>query len=78
MQNHTVNNKHVHTAGLAPKTLGRLAILFRPFHPRDKCASKMGITERIQDIEAEMARTQKNKATEGHLGRLKAQLAKLR
>ena len=38
----------------------------------------MGITERIQDIEAEMARTQKNKATEGHLGRLKAQLAKLR
>eukprot|EP00922_Rhytidocystis_sp_ex-Travisia-forbesii_P026880 GHVS01039420.1.p1 GENE.GHVS01039420.1~~GHVS01039420.1.p1 ORF type:complete len:375 (+),score=57.94 GHVS01039420.1:177-1301(+) len=38
----------------------------------------MGILERIKDIEAEMARTQKNKATEYHLGRLKAQLAKLR
>ncbi|CEM16479.1 unnamed protein product [Vitrella brassicaformis CCMP3155] len=38
----------------------------------------MGILERIKEIEAEMARTQKNKATEGHLGRLKAQLAKLR
>ena len=38
----------------------------------------MGILERIHDIEMEMARTQKNKATEYHLGRLKAQLAKLR
>eukprot|EP00922_Rhytidocystis_sp_ex-Travisia-forbesii_P026320 GHVS01038544.1.p1 GENE.GHVS01038544.1~~GHVS01038544.1.p1 ORF type:complete len:375 (+),score=52.57 GHVS01038544.1:123-1247(+) len=38
----------------------------------------MGILERIKDIESEMARTQKNKATEYHLGRLKAQLAKLR
>ena len=28
----------------------------------------MGITEKIKDIEAEMARTQKNKATEHHLG----------
>eukprot|EP01111_Echinosteliopsis_oligospora_P009912 TRINITY_DN2997_c0_g2_i1.p1 TRINITY_DN2997_c0_g2~~TRINITY_DN2997_c0_g2_i1.p1 ORF type:complete len:370 (-),score=98.19 TRINITY_DN2997_c0_g2_i1:8-1117(-) len=38
----------------------------------------MGITEKIKDIEAEMARTQKNKATEYHLGLLKAKLAKLR
>eukprot|EP00899_Mesostigma_viride_P025408 jgi/Mesvir1/6051/Mv00786-RA.1 len=38
----------------------------------------MGVTERIKDIEAEMARTQKNKATEYHLGLLKARLAKLR
>ena len=38
----------------------------------------MGITEKIKDIEAEMARTQKNKATEHHLGLLKAKLAKLR
>ena len=38
----------------------------------------MGIAERIQEIEAEMAKTQKNKHTEYHLGRLKAQLAKLR
>mmetsp|Transcript_1904 Transcript_1904/g.3357 ORF Transcript_1904/g.3357 Transcript_1904/m.3357 type:complete len:418 (-) Transcript_1904:717-1970(-) len=38
----------------------------------------MGILERIKEIEAEMARTQKNKATEGHLGALKAKLAKLR
>jgi len=33
---------------------------------------------KIDDIEAEMARTQKNKATAGHLGLLKAKLAKLR
>ena len=38
----------------------------------------MGILERIKEIEAEMARTQKNKATEYHLGTLKAKLAKLR
>lgn len=38
----------------------------------------MGIAERIQEIEFEMARTQKNKNTEYHLGRLKAQLAKLK
>ncbi len=38
----------------------------------------MGILERIADIEQEMARTQKNKATEYHLGQLKAKLAKLR
>ena len=34
--------------------------------------------QKIADIEAEMARTQRNKATEGHLGLLKAKLAKLR
>ncbi|KAJ9559699.1 hypothetical protein OSB04_004859 [Centaurea solstitialis] len=38
----------------------------------------MGIIERIKEIEAEMARTQKNKATEYHLGQLKAKIAKLR
>ncbi|PHJ24378.1 gtp-binding [Cystoisospora suis] len=38
----------------------------------------MGILERIKEIEAEMARTQKNKATEHHLGSLKAKLARLR
>lgn len=38
----------------------------------------MSSAQRILDIEAEMARTQKNKATEGHLGLLKAKLAKLR
>jgi len=32
----------------------------------------------IKEIEAEMARTQKNKATNYHLGTLKAKLAKLR
>ena len=36
------------------------------------------ILEKIADIESEMARTQKNKATAGHLGMLKAKLAKLR
>lgn len=38
----------------------------------------MGILERIKEIEQEMDRTQKNKATESHLGMLKARLAKLR
>jgi len=36
------------------------------------------ILEKIADIENEMARTQKNKNTAGHLGMLKAKLAKLR
>ncbi|AQZ17153.1 RBG2 (YGR173W) [Zygosaccharomyces parabailii] len=38
----------------------------------------LGITERIKAIEDEMARTQKNKATEHHLGLLKGKLARLR
>lgn len=38
----------------------------------------MGILDQIKDIEAEVARTQKNKATNYHLGLLKAKLAKLR
>lgn len=38
----------------------------------------MGVLEKIAEIEAEMARTQKNKATSSHLGLLKARLAKLR
>ncbi|CAO3676504.1 unnamed protein product [Umbelopsis ramanniana] len=38
----------------------------------------MGILEKIQDIENEIKRTQKNKATEYHLGLLKAKLAKYR
>merc|ERR1711976_376991 len=44
---------------------------------RDK-ESIMSIVQKIADIEAEMARTQKNKATAGHLGLLKAKLAKLK
>ncbi|VDN15368.1 unnamed protein product [Dibothriocephalus latus] len=38
----------------------------------------MSILQKIAEIEAEMARTQKNKATMGHIGLLKARLAKLR
>ena len=38
----------------------------------------MGITEKIAEIEKEIARTQKNKATEYHLGLLKAKLARYR
>lgn len=38
----------------------------------------MGILERIAEIENEINRTQKNKATEHHLGLLKAKLAKYR
>lgn len=36
------------------------------------------LTNKILEIEQEMARTQRNKNTEGHLGLLKAKLAKLR
>ncbi|CAG8782335.1 4596_t:CDS:2, partial [Cetraspora pellucida] len=39
---------------------------------------KMGILEKISEIEKEISRTQKNKATEYHLGLLKAKLAKYR
>lgn len=38
----------------------------------------MGILEKINEIEREISRTQKNKATEYHLGVLKAKLAKYR
>jgi small GTP-binding protein len=38
----------------------------------------MTTSSKIADIEAEIARTQKNKATEGHLGVLKAKLAKFK
>ena len=38
----------------------------------------MSIVQKISEIEAEMARTQKNKATSFHLGLLKAKLAKLK
>ncbi|PVU91026.1 hypothetical protein BB561_004595 [Smittium simulii] len=38
----------------------------------------MGILEKIADIEHEIGRTQKNKATEHHLGLLKGKLAKYR
>lgn len=38
----------------------------------------MSAIQKMADIEAEMAKTQKNKATNGHLGLLKAKLAKLR
>jgi len=36
------------------------------------------VLAKIEEVEAEIARTQKNKATMGHLGLLKAKLAKLR
>jgi hypothetical protein len=38
----------------------------------------MGILDKIKEIELEMSRTQKNKATEYHLGLLKAKLARYR
>lgn len=36
------------------------------------------VAAKIAEIEAEIARTQRNKATEGHLGLLRAKIAKLR
>lgn len=38
----------------------------------------MSLVQQVAEIEAEIGRTQKNKATEKHLGLLKAKLAKLR
>ncbi|MFA5860255.1 MAG: GTPase [Candidatus Thermoplasmatota archaeon] len=38
----------------------------------------MGIDEQVADIQAEIAKTQYNKATQGHIGKLKAKLARLR
>ena len=38
----------------------------------------MGLLDKIKEIEFEMSRTQKNKATEHHFGMMKARLAKLR
>ena len=38
----------------------------------------MSLAQKIADVEGEIARTQKNKNTEGHLGLLKAKLAKLK
>jgi hypothetical protein len=38
----------------------------------------MTTLQKIAEIEAEMARTQKNKATENHIGLLKAKLSKLK
>jgi small GTP-binding protein len=37
-----------------------------------------GVAQQIQDIEDELSRTKYNKATQGHIGRLKAKLARLR
>lgn len=38
----------------------------------------MGIQERLKELEEELARTQKNKATEYHIGIVKSKIAKLR
>eukprot|EP00827_Trimyema_finlayi_P001393 TRINITY_DN1536_c0_g1_i1.p4 TRINITY_DN1536_c0_g1~~TRINITY_DN1536_c0_g1_i1.p4 ORF type:complete len:106 (+),score=62.03 TRINITY_DN1536_c0_g1_i1:51-368(+) len=38
----------------------------------------MGLLEKVKEIEFEISRTQYNKATEKHIGSLKAKLAKLR
>ena len=38
----------------------------------------MSALQKITEIETEIARTQKNKATEYHIGQLKARLAKLK
>ena len=44
----------------------------------DNNNNHMGVAEKIKEIEEEIARTQKNKATEYHIGQLKAKLAKYR
>ncbi|KAG6498031.1 hypothetical protein ZIOFF_045937 [Zingiber officinale] len=63
---------------MAGQTEGQMALVGDGAKGCRGWAEEMGILERIKEIEAEMARTQKNKATEYHLGQLKAKLAKLR
>ena len=38
----------------------------------------MGLHEKIKELEREMERTQKKKATEHHFGLMKARMAKMR
>jgi hypothetical protein len=59
------------------------SLLFLPWKGQPSLKIKkenfdMGLLEKIKDIELEISRTQKNKATEHHLGLLKAKLAKFR
>ncbi|WMV26324.1 hypothetical protein MTR67_019709 [Solanum verrucosum] len=54
------------------------APLFRRNSPAFESATMATVMQKIKDIEDEMAKTQKNKATAHHLGLLKAKLAKLR
>jgi hypothetical protein len=56
-------------------TIRPWACVFSRQNRRSKFAQ---ILEKISDIEKEIAKTQKNKATEHHLGMLKAKLAKYR
>ena len=44
----------------------------------DRVSTMATTVDKIKDIESEMAKTQKNKATSFHLGQLKAKLAKLK
>ena len=46
--------------------------------PGERGAPDSMAEAKIKDLEAEYARTQKNKATEGHLGLIKAKIAKLK
>lgn len=55
-----------------------VCILTAVFRLLYKSLTMGDILRKIEDIEYEMSKTQKNKATSGHLGSLKAKLAKLR
>ena len=74
------------TPGGGAKARPRIVIHFESIDQQTKhslssiCSSSSmaDVKAKIAEIEAEMARTQKNKATNYHLGTLKAKLAKLR
>lgn len=67
-------------AGVAPVLSLSVFVRVSSWRARARAAASanMGVLEKIADIQHEMSRTQKNKATEYHLGTLKAKLAKLR
>ena len=44
---------------------------------RDRCIPMATIEEQIKELEEQISKTKYNKATEGHIGKLKAKIAKL-
>ena len=61
--------RHKHKNWIATVVVSSLLSTLHP--PQQVDRQTMGVMEKIKEIEAEMARTQKNKATNYHLGMFK-------